>query len=453
MSAVPATFEDRKVCVVGLGYVGLTLATTMAELGFAVTGVEVRPDVVEQLRRGEPHFFEPGMADRFRRTTTDGLFVLHESIPGGCEASVFVITVGTPLDDAGRTRLDMVERASGEVAAAMQAGSLVIMRSTVKLGTTRAVVRPVLEASGKPFDLAFCPERTLEGRAMEELRWLPQIVGADTNDGQLRAARLFQFVTPTVVRVADVETAEMIKMVDNASRDVAFAFANEIARVCDAVGVSASEVIQAGKLGYPRTNLPLPGPVGGPCLSKDPHILAEGLEGTGIMPEMTIAARRINERQPDEVVEFLSSTAARLGGFPPGAPISLVGLAFKGQPATDDTRGTMAIPVLAALRARFPQASFRGFDAEVTDNGITAMGLEPCATIEDAFAGAHLVVVLNNHTALMTMALEKLTTHMARPGLVYDFWNLFRPDELRLPDHVGYVGLGSHARAILPEAP
>ena len=143
------------------------------------------------------------------------------------------------------------------------------MRSTVKIGTTRNLVHPVLEASGKRFDLAFCPERTVEGQALEELRWLPQIVGGETLDVTVRAGQLFQFLTPTVVRVSSVETAEMVKLVDNSQRDVHFAYSNEVARVCDVIGISAAEVIQAGKRGYPRTNLPMPGPVGGPCLEKD----------------------------------------------------------------------------------------------------------------------------------------------------------------------------------------
>ena len=98
----------------------------------------------------------------------------------------------------------------------------------------------------------------------------------------MRAAAVFQFLTPTVVRVSEPETAEMIKMIDNTHRDVSFAFSNEIARACDAAGVSAVDVIRAGKLGYPRTNLYMPGPVGGPCLSKDPHILSEGLRKFGV---------------------------------------------------------------------------------------------------------------------------------------------------------------------------
>ena len=340
----------------------------------------------------------------------------------------------------------MIENVAREVAANLKDGDLVIMRSTVKLGTTRAIVLPLLKASGKSFDLAFCPERTLEGKALIELHQLPQIVGGMTDAAMVRASQLFQFITPTVVRVSDVETAEMIKLIDNAQRDVAFAYANEVARACDAVGVSAAEVIQAGKLGYPRTNLPMPGLVGGPCLEKDPHILAEGLRELGMEPEITMAARRVNERQPSEIVDYLKQTTASMPGFAKQPTITLMGIAFKGQPATDDLRGTMAKPVFDHIKLTFPNAIFRGFDAVVGQLEMRGFGLEPVASLDAAFEGAHLVLILNNHPVFSSMPIEKLASRMAKPGIIYDFWNGFKTANLHLPEEVRYIALGSHGK-------
>lgn len=450
MIKMSAEFADHTVCVVGLGYVGLTLAAVLADCGFRVHGIEIRAEVVDKLARGEPHFHEPGLADQLRRAIDGGRLSVARHIPEGCPATVFIITVGTPLGPDGRVRLDMVESVTAEVARHLKDGDLVIMRSTVKLGTTRQLVRPILQATGKRFDLAFCPERTLEGYALTELRALPQIVGADSVSANIRASQLFQFITPTVVRVSDVETAEMVKMVDNASRDVSFAYANEIARVADAIGISAVEVIRAGKLGYSRTNLPLPGPVGGPCLSKDPHILAEGAEAYGLLPEITLAARAVNERQPDESARAMAKACAGMPGFASRPTISLLGLAFKGRPATDDLRGTMARPILEALRRHFPTASFRGYDPVVPSAEIAAFGVTPCDGLDAAFHGANLAVVCNNHPAFTAMALDTQAAGMARPGLIYDFWNNFVAAEARLPDGVGYMALGSHGLAVLP---
>jgi nucleotide sugar dehydrogenase len=422
----------------------------MAEVGFDVFGVEVREDVVEVLQRGEPHFFEPGMASRLARTLADGRLRVSQHIPEDNPATVYVITVGTPLDADGRVRLDMIEHVCNEVAAVLHDGDLVIMRSTVKLGTTRQVVRPILESTGKTFDLAFCPERTLEGQAMEELRYLPQIVGGDSYAANVRAGQLFAFVTPTVVRVSDIETAEIVKLIDNAQRDVIFGYANEVAAVCDAAGVSAREVISAGKLGYPRTNLPMPGPVGGPCLSKDSYILAQSLEPLGLEPALTLTARRLNERQPTEVADFLRRTTASMPGFPEDPVVALLGLAFKGRPATDDLRGTMARPIFNALKRLFPSSTFRGYDPEVAALKIAEFGLAPMPSLGDAMRDAHLVVVMNNHPELTGMPLEILASGMATPGLVYDFWNAFDARDLRLPDGIGYAALGSHAQASVP---
>lgn len=441
---VPVEFPDRSVCVMGLGYVGLTLAVVMAEVGFDVLGVEIRPEVVAGLKRGDPHFFEPGLQDKLRRMIAEGRLKVTERIPADPGVSVYIITVGTPLGRDGRARLDMIDSVCREVAQHLKDGDMVIMRSTVKVGVTRGIARPLLEGSGARFDLAFCPERTIEGKALLELRSLPQIVGGVSMASTLRASQVFQFLTPTVVRVQNLETAEMIKLIDNTQRDVHFAFANEVARMCNALGVSAAEVIRAGKLGYPRTNLPMPGPVGGPCLEKDPHVLVEAMRERNVELPMTMAGRALNESQPRECVSFIRSLVTGWEAFPDSPVISLMGIAFKGQPATDDLRGTMARPILDALIEAFPKARMRGYDPVVAADDIRRFGLEPMPSIEAAMKGAHVVVIANNHLAFRDMPVVTLAKGMTRPGLIYDFWNNFPAVGLDLPDDILYVPLGSH---------
>lgn len=452
MSGIKDNFRDHSACIIGMGYVGLTLATVMAGSGFHVTGVEIRPDVLALLCSGKSHFFEPGLDGRLKQAILDGRMEFFREIPTDCSATVFIITVGTPLGVDGRSRMDMIATAAGQVAKVLKPGDLIILRSTVKVGTTRRVVLPLLQDTGLDFDLAFCPERTLEGKALIELRQLPQIVGGLNLASTIRASQIFQFLTPTVVRVSDVETAELIKLIDNANRDIMFAYANEVARGCDALGISAVEVIQAGKLGYPRTNLPMPGLVGGPCLEKDPYILAEGLKEFGIVPEITLTARRINEQQPAEVVSYLTALLSGVTEFPAKPVIALLGFAFKGQPVTDDLRGSMARPVLSALRRHFPNANFRGYDAAVTQSEISRFGVTPCSSIDEAMAGSSLVLILNNHPAFAAMPVELLSGTLARPGLIFDFWNNFNANELSLAQGVGYMALGSRGRAIFPGA-
>jgi UDP-N-acetyl-D-mannosaminuronic acid dehydrogenase len=435
--------HDRTVCIIGLGYVGLTLAIIMAEAGYTVWGVEINQGFTDKIVTGKAHFFEPGLDERLDHQLQAGRLLVVNSLPDDPAVSLYIITVGTPLDQDGRVRMDMVKRVTAEIATQLKDGDAVVLRSTVKIGTTRDVVLPILAATGRDFDIGFCPERTLEGRALYELTHLPQIVGANSERGAIRLAQVFNALTPTVIRVRDPETAEMIKLIDNTSRDVGFAFANEVARLCGAVGISAAEVITFGKLGYARTQLPMPGPVGGPCLSKDGHILIESMLDRGVMPEIASAARTINERLMVEVAEYLA------GEVKPwyrtdALKITVMGLAFKGQPETNDLRGSTAIPLLAELRRLLPGARLYGYDPIVSAEDLRGLGLTPTASLDEAFDGAHLVIVHNNHPAFQGMPLSRLSRGMARPAIVYDFWNSFVPERLTLEDGVRYVALGSH---------
>ncbi|HZL59512.1 MAG TPA: nucleotide sugar dehydrogenase [Stellaceae bacterium] len=448
MSAFPDSFRDREVCVMGLGYVGLTLGVVMADVGFRVHGVEIRPEVVSGLAQCKAHFHEPGLDGRLSRVTKSGRFSATQHIPENAQVTVFVVTVGTPLDEAGHVRVDMMNNVVSEIARHLKDGDMVVMRSTVELGTTRAIVKPILDRTGRTYDLVFCPERTLEGQALQELRELPQIVGGHDRDSRIRAAQIFSFLTPTVVQVSSLETAELIKLIDNSQRDVHFGLSNEVARIADAIGVSAVEVIRAGKLGYARTNLPMPGPVGGPCLEKDSYILANGLKRFGISPEIIMSARRTNERQPGEIVSRLKEFCEQSTNFPATPIVTLAGVAFKGRPETDDLRGTMAKPILAALRETFPSARFRGFDAIVTAKTIhDTFKLDPVESIDAAFAGANLVVIANNHPCFEKMPLSALAESMARPGVIFDFWNNFGAANVELPTGVIYTGLGELGRS------
>ncbi len=416
--------EDRlDVVVVGLGYVGLTLGVALARRGVRVHGVERRLDVVELTNKGIPHFSEVGLAPALAAAVDGGRFRASQTTADIPPAAYYVLTVGTPLLAGTREpRLDMIEAATREVAEHMPDDATVILRSTVRVGTTRDVVRPILEASGRRFKLAMCPERTLEGDALRELTLLPQIVGGMDPAAAGSAAALFSRLTNTIVRVSDPETAEMIKLVDNTSRDVRFAFANEVARACDAIGVNANEVIRFGKLGYSRTDVALPGLVGGPCLEKDPHILAASLDAYGVDLEITRAARAVNERQPAETID---AVLAELDRRKPGPyTVVVAGLAFKGRPETDDLRGSMSLPVLERLRASGRCGTIRLYDPVVEPEVLRTLGdVEVHDTLGEACTGADLLVVANNHPAFSSIDLERTLMTMSDNGFVFDYWN------------------------------
>ena len=418
--------SNYNVGIVGLGYVGLTLATALADVGLTVIGVEKRADVVDLTNRGKPHFSENGLEELLTYVVEQEKLHAAQAFDKNKSADVYVITVGTPLNEDGKARLDYIEAATREVAENMKDGALVILRSTVKIGTARNVVAPILAATGKRFEIAMCPERTLEGRALQELRNLPQIIGADTDATRERAAHFFYKLTHTAVQVSSLEAAEIVKLIDNTYRDVQFAFANEVARLCDGFDVNALEVINGGKLGYSRTNVALPGLVGGPCLEKDPHILWQSAVERGIDLGITKAARKVNENQPAETVEFIAEEfMRRKAGAAP--TIALLGMAFKGVPATDDLRGSMSLHVLTALQKKFPDGKIRVHDPVADTKSLedVAPGTDAVASVEEAVKDADIAIIANNHPALGQWRPAHMVRLMSEGGFIYDYWNHF----------------------------
>ncbi len=416
----------HSVCVVGLGYVGLTLSTALADARISVLGLEKRDDVVELTNKGKPHFSENGMPEVLADVTKNGYLKAVKSLEKYDACDIYIITVGTPLDLSGKARLDFIEAATKQVAEHMENGALVILRSTVKVGTARNVVMPLLKASGKVFDLAMCPERTLEGNALHEIKNIPQVVGADTTQAMQRATDLFYRLTHTVVKLDSLEAAEILKLVDNTYRDVQFAFANEVARVCEGFGVNACEIIKGGKLGYSRTNVALPGLVGGPCLEKDPHILWQSANEIGLDLQITRASRAVNENQPSETVDFIyKEYITRFGQKQP--VIAMLGMAFKGIPATDDLRGSMSLKVLMALRQKFDDAEYRLYDFVVSKSQMQQM-ISNCTvfeTFEETIKKSDIVIIANNHPDFRKYSPSVMIGRMNSGGFIYDYWNHF----------------------------
>lgn len=411
--------DDSRICIMGMGYVGLTLAAVMSDRGLQVDGIEINRAILDKLQDGTSHFFEQGLDRLLARSMRRGRLRFWPEIPKDRSFDVYIITVGTPLGANGRPRMDMVEAVTRDIAAHMQDDSLVLLRSTVRLGTTLNVVKPLLDATGRRFELAMCPERTTEGNALTELFKLPQIVGGYTPSATVRASNIFRRLTPTIIGVSDVQTAEIIKLLDNSYRDLFFAFGNEVALMCEAIGISAREVISAANMGYERTNIARPGFVGGPCLEKDPHILIDSLKAHQFVPRLVQTGRLLNESLVDHVFNFVAARLPQQQSL----VISLLGLAFKGQPDTDDLRGSTALPMIQRIKEKLPHAEIRGHDYVVRAEEIAKLGVTPVSD-EEAFRGAHAVILMNNNRRYATLDIERLATHMAQPGLVFDAWGI-----------------------------
>ena len=399
----------EKVCIVGLGYVGLTLGVALAKAGVEVYGAEINDDILKALKEKRAHFSEKGLDDALEEVIESEKFSFGKKIPMENDFSTFIITVGTPLNDSGAPRIDMIERSAVEISNAMNDNSLVILRSTVVIGACREIVDPILHECGKQYHLAMCPERTLEGKALEELLELPQIIGTEDSVTYELCFNIFKKLTNKVIGVSSWEAAEIIKLVDNTSRDLSFAFSNEIAKVCNLFHVDAYEVINQGKYGYKRTNLPEPGPVGGPCLEKDPHILKFSANKKGFEPIITKSGRETNEAQILEIADKLKNKLIR------GSKILLSGLAFKGVPETDDLRGSMGLKFLDELD---------GYDVYLHDAIVCKNDLLKYGHVFnfDQDIEFDLIVLLNNHPFYSNKGFKVFKNHLHEDGIIFDFW-------------------------------
>jgi len=439
--------KNNSVCVIGLGYVGLTLSIAMSNRRFKVFGVEKKTKILKNLKKKKSHFYEPGLNNYLKKNLRNKTFSLSKRIPNEKNISTYVITVGTPLNPKKKIEINYIIETCKEIAKILKDGDLVILRSTVKVGTTKNIVFPILKKTMKSFYLVYCPERAIEGSALKELRNLPQIIGGINQESINKAKIIFKKITKKIIVTSNVETAEMIKLIDNSSRDLFFAYANEVAKACDAVGISASEVIDSGKYGYSRTKVAKPGLVGGACLHKDPRIYSQSLNKYGVRAEITLMGRKINENQPIEIANFINKLSKRIKKFSKKPKIALIGLAFKGKPETDDLRDSMAIKFFSVLKNKFKNSTFYGYDPVVSKNNITKLGLKNAYSLKNSFLNKNIVVILNNHKVFSDMLIERLSKKLKRPAIIYDFWNHFNADKLKLSKNVEYISLGNHYKS------
>ncbi len=424
--------EFRQVGIIGMGYVGLTLAAALARRGYEVHGVDTQPELLDTLSKGRPHIFEPGVEDVFREWVGRRIFLSHDLPGSGVDAAI--ICVSTPVGDSGREPYLLNLAAAAEhIAKRCAPETLVVVRSTVPVGATRSVVLPRLVDAWGSARLVMAPERTIQGQALRELVELPQVVGGLDEESLRLGLALFGGLSAQLVPVSGLETAELVKLVNNCHTDVIYSFGNEVARLTERLGLDPLEVIKATNVDYPRPDIAKPGYVGGGCLSKDPYLLLSAGERAGHVPPLIKAAREVNEDLPEHVAERVLA----LLGKPEGKRLLVLGWAYKGWPPTDDMRGTP----IASMMPAFTRAGVRvlGHDPLVGADVIVRYGGEP-TDLETGFAGADAVLVITDHPEYRGLDIDRLL-----PGsdvrLVYDSWRVL--DEDGVTRHgVRYAGLG-----------
>lgn len=416
--------HEYDVCVVGLGYVGLTLATAFASAGLRVVGLERNDEVVDLVASGRSPFHEFGLEEAIQAVVAQGRLVPVSLSSGTPVAKSYVITVGTPVKQ-GSVYLEDLKSAVTAVGEVMPEGALTILRSTVRVGTTRTIAEPILRSSGKSFALAMAPERTIEGKALAELSSLPQIVGGIDSNSTLLASDLFSKLGVEIVPVHSAEAAELAKLASNTFRDVSFAFANELAFFADEAGVDIYDVVRACNYGYDRMNVALPGPVAGPCLEKDAYILSNSADILGVKVPLAMQGRKTNEFIVEHVVSRLLPDASISA-----QTASILGLAFKGRPATSDTRGSLAGNFASAMKSKYSTEEIAGWDplVSVSDSesmGITFKELDDCLNSD-------VVLIQTNHRFFSSEEFYSAVDRTRRANRIFvDLWNQIDADRLK----------------------
>ena len=375
-----------KICVVGLGYIGLPTAALMAKAGHDVVGVDVNEKAVDTINAGHIHIIENGLEELVRDVVEAGK-LRAQTLP--CEAEAFIIAVPTPVhEDAGHTPgLEYVDAAAQSIAPYVRPGNMVILESTSPVGTTERIA-DTLSRRGVEADKVFfahCPERVIPGRALIELVGNDRIVGGMTKEATAVVKALYATFVKGELLETDSRTAEMSKLTENSFRDVNIAFANELSIICDELGIDTMELIRLANH-HPRVNILTPGcGVGGHCIAVDPWFI---VSRSPERAKLIRCARERNDYKSDWVVGKVRETYRAFGKFRP--KIAILGLAFK--PDIDDLRASPAIKIAAKLT----RESFA--DWMVVEPNIKSHPQFELTPYEEAVAKADVIVVLVKHT-------------------------------------------------------
>jgi len=435
------------VCILGLGRIGLTLSLALSSEN-TVIGIDTNKTMIKVLSSGKSTFHEPHLEEKLKEAIGKNFFV-YEKIPEK-QIDVFIICVGTPINESKEPVMDHIKSASETIGQNLKSNQLVILRSTMPVGATRNFVIPILEEksglkAGKDFEVVFSPERIVEGKTFSELATIPQIIGGISEKSVNLAKDLFKNISGEIVPVSNLETAEMIKLIDNCYRDTNFAFANQIALFCEKMNLDALECIQKANFKYSRNNIPIPSPgVGGPCLSKDSYMLLQIAKETGYTPEFITQSRKVNEYIPKYISRKIIDALFSVKDDLKSTKVFVLGFAFKGNPETDDTRNSPTISLITELKKEI--SSINGYDPVINNSEIEKCGAIP-TEIEKGFQDADCVIFMNNHNSFLDLDIKTLLLKTSKPCIFVDCWSMFK--KIENENGIIYSGIGINSMSDL----
>ena len=339
--------KDLKVVMMGLGYIGLPTAALIASRGISVLGIDVNQSVVDTINKGKIHIVEPDLDGLVKHVVERGFLKASTAVE---VADVYLIAVPTPFKGNHEPDLKYVESATRMIIPNLKEGNLFIIESTSPVGTTDKIAKIIFEErpelKGK-INIAYCPERVLPGKVIYELENNDRVIGGLDEKSTKLAQDFYRHFVKGELHATNARTAEMCKLVENSSRDVSIAFANELSMICDKAGINVWELINLANK-HPRVNILQPGTgVGGHCIAVDPWFIVSDFKKEAVLIKN---AREINKYKTNWVIEKIKSTALQFELDNKRKPtIALMGMAFK--PDIDDLRESPALLVADTLLA------------------------------------------------------------------------------------------------------
>ena len=383
-----------KACFMGLGYIGLPTAIIASRHGVCVCGVDINPDVVAKTNKGLLHIVEPGLGELLSQAVTSGNLVASTT---PTQSDAYIIVVPTPFKDNHEPDISYVESATQMIIPLLKKGDLYVIESTSPVGTTEKMAelifaqRPELE--GEIF-IAYCPERVLPGNVIYELVHNDRVIGGLNSASAQKAADFYSLFVEGQLHLTNCRTAEMCKLVENSSRDVQIAFANELSMICEKANINVWELINLANK-HPRVNILQPGcGVGGHCIAVDPYFISSAFPDEA---QIIAKAREINNYKSAWCVERVKNAILeyklRNGKNP---TVALMGLAFK--PNIDDLRESPAKRIAKQLLEEMPDAHYLMVEPNIKEHKEFSL-----SDFSEAFSESDIVVYLTAHKEFFTL--------------------------------------------------
>jgi len=433
-----------RIVVVGTGYVGTTVAAKFAETGFEVTGIDIDEKKVIMINKGESPVKgdEPGLDELLRETVGKGKLKATLDYGECSKADVIIIAVETPFDTSIKRPYYMALRSAvTEVGQNMKKGCLIVIESTIAPGTMGKIVKPILEEesgliAGKDFNLVNCPERVMPGRLLVNIVNYNRVIGGITKECAARAKKLYKEIVKGEIDITDCITAEIVKTTENAYRDVQIAFANEIALLCQGLGVNVHEVRElVNKCPFREMHVPGAG-VGGHCIPKDSWLLAYG-GGKRFEPRLIATAREINDSMPLEVGKLVEEAFESQGMRTWKKKITVLGLAYLEN--SDDVRNSPSLALIKYLMTSGATVTVHDPHVDIRENG----NFELTCDLEKAVNDTSAIVIMTAHDEYRELDLDWVRKQMDNENkpMIIDGRNVFKKEDCEARGYI-YRGIG-----------